>query len=361
MPKDATTRLPKLVLVGGFLGAGKTTLIVRAAELMGRRGIRAAVITNDQDGGLVDTRFSEASGLPTGEVAGGCFCCRFSDLIDAAGELRRYSPEVIFAEPVGSCIDLSATILQPLKAYYRAEYAVAPLTVLVDPQLAASVFAGDAGEDISYLFRQQLAEADLVCVSKLDQHSDRHQLPIPVDFELSAVTGEGVLEWIDEVLSGSRVVGARLLDVDYGRYAEAEAALGWVNLQADVLLNQPLSPATLAGPLIEEIHDRLSAAASRIVHLKVFDRCNTGFLKVSICHNGDEPVPDGDLLASPDCRHELVINLRAVGRPDELQAIIHRVLERVNGEIVVRHAGAFRPVVPKPAPARPAGLRSPHY
>jgi hypothetical protein len=115
-----------------------------------------------------------------------------------------------------------------------------------------------------------------------------------------------------------------------------------------LVLHRPLSPATLAGPLIDEMETRLSQAGIGIAHLKVFDRCGTGFLKVSVCRNGDEPLPDGDLLCAPDRRHEMVINLRAVGEPDELQAIVHRALEGVEGEIAVRHAGAFRPAPPKP-------------
>ena len=75
-----------LVLVGGFLGSGKTTLIIRAASLLRQRGKRVGVILNDQDAGLVDTRLAEAAGLPSKEVAGGCFCCRFGDLLDAADQ-----------------------------------------------------------------------------------------------------------------------------------------------------------------------------------------------------------------------------------------------------------------------------------
>src|SRR5438128_6554186 len=98
--------IPTFVLIGGFLGAGKTTLIMRAAALLSRQGTRVAVITNDQDVGLVDTMLSNARDFATREVAGGCFCCRFSDLLEAADQLLAYRPDVIFAEPVGSCVDI---------------------------------------------------------------------------------------------------------------------------------------------------------------------------------------------------------------------------------------------------------------
>src|SRR5579875_2465759 len=112
-------KIPILVFVGGFLGAGKTTLIARAATILEGRGLRVAVITNDQDDGSVDAQFTAARGMQAQESAGGCVCCRFSDLLDAADRFKAYDPDVIFAEPVGSCIDLSATILQPLKAEHR--------------------------------------------------------------------------------------------------------------------------------------------------------------------------------------------------------------------------------------------------
>ena len=46
---------PQLVVVGGFLGAGKTTLILAAARLLAERGLRSAIILNDQSESLVDT------------------------------------------------------------------------------------------------------------------------------------------------------------------------------------------------------------------------------------------------------------------------------------------------------------------
>ena len=102
------------MLVGGFLGAGKTSLILAAARVLERQGLRAAAILNDQGDDLVDTRIAREHGLAADQVAGGCFCCRFSDLLEAAERLEAYEPDVIFAEAVGSCTDLAATVLRPL-------------------------------------------------------------------------------------------------------------------------------------------------------------------------------------------------------------------------------------------------------
>ncbi len=336
------------MLVGGFLGAGKTTLILRAAELLHQRGLRAAIITNDQDHGLVDSRVSQARGIENREVSGSCFCCRFSDLLDAAAELTAWSPDVIFAEPVGSCVDISATILQPIKAYHRHQYRLAPYSVLVDAELAGQVYSGRASDDVSFLFRNQIAEADLLCLTKVDRPASTPPLPVPVDFRISAVSGAGVASWLDEVLHSGRVVGARILDVDYARYAEAEAALGWLNLHAAIHLRLALSPSALAGPLLDNLDSALAAAGIPIAHLKIFDQTASGYVKAGICANGEEPRAEGDLAASPENSHELVVNLRAIGNPEDLERIVRRALDRIEGAVAVRHAGAFRPSPPTP-------------
>jgi CobW/HypB/UreG family nucleotide-binding protein len=340
--------IPTLVLVGGFLGAGKTTLILGAAALLAKRGLRVGVIMNDQASGLVDARFAAAEQVSTREVAGGCFCCRFADLLDAANHLLAGRPDVIFAEPVGSCIDLSATILQPLKAFHRGAYKAAPLTVLLDPDLAERVYANRVDADVSYLFRKQVDEADMVCVTKVDKYSGPLRLPVTVDFRVSALTGDGVEEWLAEVLNSSRASGARLLEVDYARYAEAEAALGWLNLRANVRLREPLTPPALTEPLLKELDRSLAAAGIPIAHLKIFDRTAAGHIKASICAHGDEPIPHGTPPAAPARRHELVINLRALGAPEELQRIVRQALEGIGGSVRVEQAGAFRPAPPRP-------------
>ena len=122
------------IVVGGFLGAGKTTAITWLAHSLQAMGKRTAMVMNDQGERLVDTAYGRASGLSVGEVTGGCFCCRFDDLAATTIALvERDGVEVVLAEAVGSCTDLTATVIRPLRAYFRERFSVAPLTVLIDP------------------------------------------------------------------------------------------------------------------------------------------------------------------------------------------------------------------------------------
>ncbi|HVT93155.1 MAG TPA: GTP-binding protein [Bryobacteraceae bacterium] len=344
---------PVLVVVGGFLGAGKTTLILSAASLLAKRGKRSAVILNDQGGDLVDTRFVRQSGFAAGEVTGGCFCCRFSDLISAASELRAHSPDVIFAEPVGSCTDISATILQPLRRDFPADYRLAAYTVLVDPAQANALRRAGANPDMRFLYEKQLEEADLVCLTKADLGETAECGATP-SVSVSAKTGEGVEAWLDRVIAGDIPAGGQILEIDYQRYAEAEAALAWLNCAATVRPSPPLSPAQVLGPLVDALQARLNAAGIPIAHLKAVDDSPAGFLKAAVTGNSREPVIEGAFSASPSETHELFINLRAVGEPDLVRKLVEDEVRALPGEISVDRLVCFRPSPPKPERRIPA-------
>jgi hypothetical protein len=343
---------PWIVLVGGFLGSGKTTLILAAARELQQRGLRSAMVWNDQGIDLVDSRYGEFSGVYSGEVTGGCFCCRLSQLIDAIDELRAFAPEVIFAEPVGSCTDLAATVLRPLLEYSEM-YQLAPLTVLVDPQRARAMMEPDADPEMRFLFEKQLQEADLVCFTKSDLYSEHPGLSASRIRQVSAKSGQGVAAWLNEILYGSIATGDKALEIDYSKYAQAEAALAWMNLRAVFEPAAPLSPAMLLGPLLDGIDTLLSAKQIPIAHLKAIVTTDAGWIKAAICANGQEPSIEGDLNASPASRLELLLNLRAVGRPEEVRAVVEQELAQRGGLLQVQ-LDCFSPSPPVPERRIPA-------
>ena len=160
-------------MIGGFLGAGKTTAVAALAQHLTELGQCVGLITNDQGSQLVDTSMLRARGFATEEIPGGCFCCRFNSLVDAAKKLTEEArPDAFVAEPVGSCTDLMATVSYPLRRIYGERFNIAPLSVLVDPVRAQQIFGMRAGrsfsEKVVYIWRKQLEEADVIVISKVD-------------------------------------------------------------------------------------------------------------------------------------------------------------------------------------------------
>jgi hypothetical protein len=330
-----------LVVVGGFLGAGKTTLILAAARELAKRGLKSALILNDQGDSLVDTQLARHNGFDAGEVTGGCFCCQFSDLIDSAQRLRRdHAPDVIFAEPVGSCTDIAATVLAPLRGAYSNLFRLVPFTVCVDPARAREIARADCNPHFEFLFRNQLAEADLVCYTKSDLHADAPVLPGAR--YVSARTGSGVAAWVDELLAGQSAVGGHRLDIDYDEYARAEAALAWLNFSAVIECDPPITAAMLLGPLLDRI-----ASEVEIVHLKATDQNDAGFLKAALCSSHAEPQIEGWLDSSPARRHEILLNLRAAGEPGPVRAVVEQWIAEVSGEVREQRMSCFTPSPPR--------------
>ncbi|MEO8029083.1 MAG: GTP-binding protein [Bryobacteraceae bacterium] len=319
---------PVIALIGGFLGAGKTTLILAAAALLQRRGVHVAVVLNDQGDDLVDTQFARSLGLSVDQVAGGCFCCRFPDLIESLDRLA--SAEIIFAEAVGSCTDIVATTLRPLLRDYPDRFRVAPLTVVLH---SAAPFASP---DLEFLNANQQAEADVLVGWAADLPAGARRV--------NAVTGEGVAEWLDEILSGDLQVAERPLTLDYARYAEAEASLAWLNTRVTAAAVPAISPAMLVGPLL----DRLSAAVPGIVHLKLLVQCEAGYLKAALTASGSEPAVEGTLDASPCRVHEILLNVRALTGPEELQNAVEREFAALPARLTWRNLRSFRPAAPVP-------------
>ncbi len=347
---DKSTR-PTLVLVGGFLGAGKTSLILAASRKLADRGVRCAAILNDQGQELVDTRQMQLNGTPAAEVTGGCFCCQFTRLRESIDDLRRANPQVIFAEPVGSCTDLVATVLNPLRQEFDL-CRIAPFTVLVDPMRAQQLQQPGADPHMLFLWQKQLQEADVVCTSKFDRYPDAE--PISQALRISSTTGEGVAAWLDLILGDNQTACPRALEIDYEQYAAAEAALSWTNLSVQLELHSPQAPSTLVGPLLDELECALTRERIEIVHLKLIDTTPTGWLKAAICTPGEEPSVQGDLDASPALQHDVLLNLRAVGDPQCVRSILEHLLQEISGKQLNLRMDCFSPLAPQPERRIPA-------
>jgi hypothetical protein len=166
--------------------------------------------------------------------------------------------------------------------------------------------------------------------------------------QISARTGQGVAAWLDEVLAGELSAQKDVLDIDYERYAQAEAALAWLNFRGVFESRVPVSPAMLLGPWLDSIDRSLTNAHIQIVHLKTIAESSAGYVKAAICGNGQEPAIEGALDASPSLRHEITLNVRALGEPETMAAIVEHALQRLTGHFTERTMRCFRPAAPRP-------------
>jgi Ni2+-binding GTPase involved in maturation of urease and hydrogenase len=354
----------RYILIGGFLGAGKTTAILRLAARLKREGRRVGLITNDQSVDLVDTARVRAAGFPVEEITGGCFCCKFDSLVEASRALTRATaPDVLIAEPVGSCTDIKATVGYPLRQLYGDDYRVAPLSVLVDPVRCAGILGLLPGKRFSdkvvYVYRKQLEEAELIVVNKIDAADGElragldaalaREFPRAKRMPVSCRTGEGVEGWFDAVLGGD-LGRDPAMAVDYDLYAEGEALLGWLNARARMVSPSPLDGNAFLMALARELLRRLEARGIPIAHLKMTLEPSSGsdLASVSLTRNDEQPQAT-HALDAPLTDGRLVVNLRAEADPERLQAEVREALGAIDPpRVELISVAAFRPGRPSP-------------
>lgn len=332
----------RLILCGGFLGAGKTTLIWDVARRLMAQGKRVGLITNDQAPELVDSRLLKQATPHVAEVAGSCFCCNFNGFVEAIHSLRRdVEADYILAEPVGSCADLTATIVRPLKMYHSTEVIVSPLTVLSDPaRLKSILYGGNGGlhEDAAYIFRKQLEESEVILITKTDLLGEEELAKLLKDTQAcfhqtkvmaaSAMTGSGIAEWFNEV-ANRQGKGTKILDIDYDKYAHGEAVLGWLNGTV-ALTGQDACWDTLLKDIMTAIGQAVKKEKLHVGHIKVIAENGKQYAVGNI--TGDDSTFQLRGAAGTSDNVRLIINARVETSPEHLDEMIRSVLiEAIDG------------------------------
>ena len=169
MPLE-TRRVP-LTIIGGFLGAGKTTLIRR---LLTRAEYRIAVLVNDFGTLNIDAALIASSGATTVELTNGCICCSIGDDLNAA--LIRLEPQLadfnhVVIEASGVSDPWKIAQIGLINAGYRLDAVI----VVVDAAQAPALLANPRLEDTVY---RQCRRADLLLLNKIDLIAGRDLNPL---------------------------------------------------------------------------------------------------------------------------------------------------------------------------------------
>ena len=359
----------KLIFAGGFLGSGKTTALASLATRLIQRDMRVGFITNDQSENLVDTvivrQMLTELGVPVEEVVKGCFCCKFDELIEHVEKILVHDPDVLIGEPVGSCTDFVAAVANPIKIQYKAAFRFAPFSIMVDPdrvrELMLDESATEFHEDVAYLFRKQMEEADNIILNKIDLISQKEATrllgAIGDRFQdkkmmaVSAKDGTGMDLWLEDLLSNRPGANTVLRQIDYDRYAHAEAVLGWLNAAVMISAPEPVDGPHFARTLLIELREAFKQKKGEIGHLKIVITSAGKSMWASLTHLSAEPSISGGPLDQLS-KAALIINARVKLEPEDLERIVRDGLNRVSQHLGVKSEiddlQCFSPAYPQP-------------
>jgi Ni2+-binding GTPase involved in maturation of urease and hydrogenase len=358
----------KLFLVGGFLGSGKTTAIEKAAKSLSSDRKKVGVITNDQGVRQVDTLFVKAQGINTEEVAGGCFCCNFEELEAGIDSLKlRANPDIIFAESVGSCTDLAATVINPLLKFKPNQFDIV-LSVFADVRLLIIFLQRNKDifrDNVNYIYEKQLEEADIIIVNKIDLLTDGQlkeaKKIIDTKFEgktilyQNSLNEHSIKQWLS-VCGGFQNSALRpSLNIDYNIYGAGEAELAW--LDEEIQIKTTDNTAFNVGYLLmKNIYAKIIINNHAIGHLKFLMQDGYEKYKISFSSIPGESFNESNF---PKANHvTILINARVQVSPTLLEKIVVDAITATelssDTGLIKKSMSAFKPGFPKPTHRLPA-------
>jgi len=353
----------KILLVAGFLASGKTTAIYGAAQQLKASGQKAGIITNDQGKQQVDTGFIRARGFPGEEVAGSCFCCNFNAMTESIQKLQENAqPDIIFAESVGSCADLAATIINPLLTLQPDRYDIV-LSVFADIRLLAAFLKNEQPvfhENVSYIYQKQLDEADIIVANKTDLLSDGEldhaksvisgAFPDKTILYQNSLSEKGIQQWLGTCDNFHNTILRPALNIDYDKYGAGEAELAWLDEEVGIVSQDKNAVAT-ALLLGDIIYSKTKARGYPVGHLKFLLDNGHHQTKISFSSIHTE-AGMGQHDMEESARAVLLINARVQTTPEALRDIITEAIVETETTRACRiteyTTAAFQPGYPRP-------------
>ena len=200
----------KITQVAGFLGCGKTTLmLILSRKLAGDGERKVALVVNEIGEIPVDGKVMEESGMRVKDIGGGCICCEVAATFAKTvyGLHRDFNPDHLLVEPTGVAVPHQVKMAARMGGR-DAKISLGPAIVLFDATRPAELLDMDM---LGQLVVTQIKDADVVAISKVDavdegatdeaaqkiqEFNERAEI-----LNLSSFTGVGVDRIIEVILT----------------------------------------------------------------------------------------------------------------------------------------------------------------
>lgn len=194
----------RIFLIGGFLGSGKTTTVLKLIDKLTADGKKVALIVNEVGEIGVDGETLETAGIPSKELTNGCICCSLIiNLRITVSEIADvYTPDILIMEPTG--LSFPSQIRDEL-LNMNVMMSFAPVVTLVD----VSRFTAEM-DQIPKFVEQQLREAEIIGINKIDLADEekiksvesflKEMNPDAYTMRMSAANDDGAIDKLYELL-----------------------------------------------------------------------------------------------------------------------------------------------------------------
>ncbi len=330
----------KIVFLGGYLGAGKTTLAFHVARALHDQGKSVSVVLNDQGNVLVDTQFMKNAGVDVSEVIGACFCTKFDEFVKNARSLVAMGrPDVILAEPIGTSTSLMSSVIVPMKSLYGNEFHVCPLIVVVDGPKA--LIEMEQSDGLAFTTRKmipahQMNEAEVIVVSKTDLMSDdeRRSIVKRLNAQLTDVkiiefssTDQRNISDILNIINSDQETAKLAPKVDQRIFSAEKSSMGWYSVSCKLSSGDgKVDVYAMLTNIMKGISTRFKT--EDVAHVKVLFSSTAAGAKISLVEGS---IQIDDLKGGRYFQGEgdFVLNSRVRSPPQPLQLAIEGIMETV--------------------------------
>jgi len=223
---------------------------------------------------------------------------------------------------------------------------------------------GRFSEKVTYIYRKQLEEADLIIINKCDLVSAeqlanlrsalQENFPKAELLEVSARQGTGLETWFTSMTTGQQSARPSMA-VDYELYAEGEALLGWLNATVELSAKAPFDGNVFLRQFAAAMQDRLARQGAEIAHLKMTLDPESGIGDLAVINlvRNDYVAELSQELQDSLEAGQLILNIRAEVAPEILrnavkESLEHCAVENPNIRATLQHLEFFQPGKPQP-------------
>lgn len=283
----------KVIIIGGFLGSGKTTTLMNLSKHLTEQGHKIAIIVNEVGEIGVDGETMSVGGLVTKELTSGCICCT---LLTSMGEtlealMEDYNPDIVIIEPTG--IAFPFQIKEGIEELKIEGLTFAPVVSIVDASRMTMEL-----KQIPVFIVNQIKESEIVCINKIDLvdmetvtlvSNNMLQLnPDTILVEFSAKNADAKFKTFIDLLTGESKSVHKSEHLNSIEMSGVGSYAGEYLLKADGLTSDKIT--TMLVRLLNELKEELKQLNPDFIgHIKMTFKFSEGLIKANLTSVHGDP------------------------------------------------------------------------